>query len=241
MKEDEVEGRSLEEAILAARQLLRSYMKPFEDSGGAPPPSSYESVSVGDGETVQLLVVEPIESIEEAEDAKEVKGNVPSWVVFILLSVFVLWIFVMSSRTSGGSATSSAVAVDLISNMRTLRAAALMHHAVSGDVRLSENENHVALLASYLGDPRRITQKQQYAFRVTNGVWWVGCDLETPKYRDKYVRERLKSWARERELFGSSAIGVTPVSADEAHRYDTGMNAIWSIAPIPVRQADTRN
>jgi hypothetical protein len=103
-----------------------------------------------------------------------------------------------------------------------------MYYADSGDVRLSENENHLALLFPYMSDPEKFTQRGGYVFRAAGDVWWMGYDLHLIYKRRLDMRERLAKRAPELgNLFGSPSIDVVPVSADAAHLYKADMGAVW--------------
>jgi predicted RNase H-like HicB family nuclease len=224
-KESEVEGETLEEAILHASRLLRENVDALEhDRQIAPPPSPYENIRAGEGEIVQLLTTG---SPEEAGD----KGNRVLCGCLLIVAIFLLLVFGGAGSSLCGM--SGATVTTTISDLRSLQVASLMYYADSGDVRLAENENHLALLLTYVGDSKRFTQPGGYVFREAGGVWWVGYDLRIKYEKNSDLRKKLAARAREYGgFFGSPNIDVTPVSADAAYLYKIDMDAVWTPAGL---------
>jgi hypothetical protein len=226
-EEGEVEGETLEEAALCAtNQILWKHMDILERrQQAAPRPSPYESIRAEEGEIVQLLVVDSPKKIGK-KGSYAVSGYLVAAVMVFLLALG------SSCSDGGGGGHASTIVTTIVSDLRALAAASLMYYGDSGDVQLSGNENHLALLLPIFGDAStRFTQPGDYAFRVTGDVWWVGYDLRLRYEKRPGVRERLAGRAQELGgLFGSPSIDVTPVSADAAHLYKADMDAVWMMA-----------
>jgi hypothetical protein len=132
---------------------------------------------------------------------------------------------------ANGSACASAPASNLISDLRAMKAAALMSKTDRTEPPM-EGVNHVALLAPYLGNPMKFLKTDApFAFVVSDGVRWVGRRIDRPserrRKRETDVPEKLEGKAAQLGLRGSPSTSVPPVSDDAALVYRATDGAVW--------------
>ena len=130
--------------------------------------------------------------------------------VELLIVIVIIGILASVIMLSGGYATASAEASRIISDLRTLKAAALALYAESTDVVIANfapnSVGSLALLQVYLSNPDRfIAPDGPYEFFQTDvaGVgikWWVVYDL-TRSSMVKEVSDKLASRADSVGLF----------------------------------------
>jgi hypothetical protein len=217
-KEDQITSDALQEAILKASVFLKQYLTAFDRNWrNLPSPSSYEDVPAGKGETVQFIFA------SRDVSKKTWREGFFFGILFccIALFLFCLWIMQTSPRFS-----IAAEAANIIGELRNLKAAAFAYKEDHPDAlsSLSEGGKHIALLLHYLDNPEKVRERTSYTFRVANGVWWVGynVDKETSE-----LREKLEGKAQSVGLFGSPSIDEPPASYDVGHLYKKDAEAIW--------------
>jgi hypothetical protein len=219
-KEDRITGGTLQEVILKASTLLKQHLSTLDRSQcNIPSPKPYEDVIAEQGETVQLILV--CRNLPE----KTRKGGFFFRIVFCCIAFFLFWsLIVVSSPSCPGPAEAS----NIISELRNLKAAAMMYKADHLDTfsSLSENENHLALLFPYFDNLEKYSSPADYRFalRVVSGVVWAGCNVgnATPE-----LRKKLEMRAQSTGLFGSLSIDTPPASCDVGHRYASDAKAVW--------------
>ncbi|MDR3231297.1 MAG: hypothetical protein LBT65_07645 [Synergistaceae bacterium] len=136
-------------------------------------------------------------------------------------------VFLLVSLSGGhGNGMSTEVAY-IISELRGMKAAARMYiDDRKGDLsNLSEGENYVAVLAPYGDDPDEYTTPNTvYAFRVIDGVGWVGYSLDKAK-KTPDACEKLAGRAARAANVG--LLILKSPSIDVTHLYTRDAKAVW--------------
>jgi hypothetical protein len=216
---------TLEAATLAASVLLRQYLTPFDRRWHClPSPTLYEDVAAEEGESVQLIIA----SNKSPEKAS--KGGCLLKIVLCFVVVLLLWTLAAMSSHTCASAPSEAA--NIVSELRNLKAATMMYYADHIDTfsSLSGSENHLALLLPYTDKPEK-EWWNSFAFRVVNGIRWVGYKLD--KKSSQETSERLENRAKSTGLLGSPSIDEPPASTSAEHLYKKTDGAVWLFIDAP--------
>ena len=124
--------------------------------------------------------------------------------VELLIVIVIIGILAAAMMLSSGGATDSAEASNIISNLRGMKAAAMMLYMDSMDDfaalhTMMHTTNQLALLAQYMDNPGLFVSGSHYMFRAGTGAvtshWFVGFDLGAAQTTSG-VRRRLASRAR---------------------------------------------
>ena len=115
--------------------------------------------------------------------------------VELLIVIVIIGILAAAMLLSSGSATASATASTIVSDLRSLKTAALMHWADSMDTYTTEPSAKptLSLIKVYMDNPEKITT-QNFGISVAGDKkWWVYAKVgeQTPE-----VREKLKGKAK---------------------------------------------
>jgi hypothetical protein len=233
--EEQVSGETLAEATLMACELLKRRLRAIDHRWRQRPiPTPYEDVATEKGETVQLIVT-PSDSPEETE--KRGNGCFPFGILLCLVAVFFYWVLMEASP--GGCATSSAEAANIVTDLRNLKAAAIMYYAEHLDTfsSLPEKKNHLDPLLNYVDNPEK-ERWNSCAFHVVDNVGWVGYDLAK---RSRELFGKLEGKAQSIGLFGSPSIDEPPASVDVGHLYKRNDGAVWIVGVNLAYEYESRN
>ena len=141
--------------------------------------------------------------------------------VELLIVIVIIGILAAAMMLSSGSATAAAEASNIISDLRSLKAASLMFYADSQDYFDTPGYTiTIDNLAPYMDNPGKFTGSTLYRFtRATddNGKWMVGFTM-TGKNND--VKKKLEAKAGSTGLLAGNATNATP--------YAQG-NDVWMI------------
>jgi hypothetical protein len=218
-KEDQVTSDTLQEATLKASELLKRHLSAFDRTWrNLPSPRLYEEVVPEKGETVQLLIA-------SRDLPEEKRRGFLFGIALCCIPLFLLLIFVTLSPS--GCASASPEAANIISELRNLKAAAMMYRKDHPDAlsSLSENENHITLLLPYFDNPEKYSEKHgSYVYRIENGAGWAGYNVSD---RTSGLREKLEGKAQSTGLFGSLSVDEPPASCDITHIYKKDAKAVW--------------
>jgi len=128
--------------------------------------------------------------------------------VELLIVIVIIGILAAAMLLSSGSATASAEASNVISDLRSLKAASLMLYADSMDLFNAATRPTliVAYLTRYMDNPQKFNSGN-YKFvssgTDTTGIkWWVGFDLAG---KSKEMRDKLVGKAGSVGLYSSTA------------------------------------
>ena len=131
--------------------------------------------------------------------------------VELLIVIVIIGILAAAMLLSSGSATASAEASNVISDLRSLKAASLMLYADSMDLFNSTTPPTLAVsyLTRYMDNPLKFGSGN-YAFvrsgNITNGVrWWVGFELTG---KSKEMKDKLQGKAATVGLYSSTQYGT---------------------------------
>ncbi|RRD65482.1 prepilin-type N-terminal cleavage/methylation domain-containing protein [Fretibacterium sp. OH1220_COT-178] len=151
--------------------------------------------------------------------------------VELLIVIVIIGILAAAMLLSSGSATASAEASNVVSNLRSLKAAALMFYMTSMDDVEAENgkvpakfdfEKHLAI---YTDNPSKYKKTEYALVSDTNKKWYVGYDLsKVPSSTKDEVAAKLIGKRKSLGLMGSAALGSAPKA-----EYNNE-NVIWMIA-----------
>ena len=145
--------------------------------------------------------------------------------VELLIVIVIIGILASAMMLSGGSATAAAEASNVISDLRSMKAAALMFFADSMDDIGSISTLQVTYLAPYMDNPDKFTTGGS-PYRFANGgagltnKWFVGYALDQAK-KSPEVKKKLQGKARSTGLLaGTGSLSTT---------FTTG-TMVWMVA-----------
>lgn len=158
--------------------------------------------------------------------------------VELLIVIVIIGILAAAMLLSGGSATASAEASNIVSNLRSLKAAALMFYMDSMDKvaevdgKIPTGMDKISTLAPYTDNPANFTDNSGYLFKSNNNKkWFVGVDFDKLKSSSKTAEiiDKLAGKAKTVGLFGTTAAGTLPTALAEG-KVDANSKAVWMIA-----------
>jgi general secretion pathway protein G len=141
--------------------------------------------------------------------------------VELLIVIVIIGILAAAMMLSSGSATAAAEASNIISDLRTMKAAALMFYADSQDVITPGLALNVSYISPYMDNPAKFSSGSPYRFdKDTSNKWYVGYDLgaKTPD-----VKSKLAGKANSTGLMKSKALNDPYNSASTAA-------TVWMVA-----------
>ena len=145
--------------------------------------------------------------------------------VELLIVIVIIGILAAAMLLSSGAATASAEASNIVSDLRNMKAGALMFYADSMD----DIENgtlttlNVTLLMPYVDNPSKYAGGNGNPYiltKDTDNKWWVGYDL-TAGNKNSDVKSKLAGRAGTTGLLGSMSLGV---------KYSTGDTVVYMVA-----------
>lgn len=135
--------------------------------------------------------------------------------VELLIVIVIIGILAAAMMLSSGSATASAEASNIISNLRGLKAASVMLYADSMDTFMNATSvpsgiNMTKLLSNYMDDPVKVTSPDQaYTVTITSDKkWFIKADLGKLG-ATKDVKDKLRGRAKSIGLFQGASIPST--------------------------------
>ena len=156
--------------------------------------------------------------------------------VELLIVIVIIGILAAAMLLSSGSATASAEASNVVSELRNMKAAALMFYSDSMDAVNAAANNAAAglatapstaaksALAKYMDNPEKFNvASQPYRFTITGVTgqgtkWFVGYDVAG---KTNQVKEKLAGKAK--------SVGLLAGTADLTTVYTTG-TSVWMVA-----------
>jgi general secretion pathway protein G len=138
--------------------------------------------------------------------------------VELLIVIVIIGILASAMMLSSGAATASAEATTVISELRSLRAAALMFYGDNMMTQPDISPGGIADLVPYM-DSDKIAKQASYKFDG-NDYWWVGIDVSG---RVNAVKTRLGASAQGIGLWAGTG-SATPTSTDVLY---TGGDVVW--------------
>lgn len=156
--------------------------------------------------------------------------------VELLIVIVIIGILAAAMLLSSGSATASAEASNIVSNLRSLKAATMMFYADSMDAVAAANGQlpggvNVDALKNYTDNPDRFSDGKGYLFKSNgNKNWFVGVNLDDLKMSST-VSEVMKKLEGKKDtlvLISTAAAGTAP--ADTTPAIDTTHKVVWMVA-----------
>jgi general secretion pathway protein G len=139
--------------------------------------------------------------------------------VELLIVIIIIGILAGAMLLVAGSGTDKAEATKIVSDLRSLKAAALMYYADKPNATLTGND--VNELQKYMDRTINTTTRSLLAGATSPDVWYVGAEISADK---KGIQEKLAEMAGTDGLYGSgdgdSAPGATAT-------YTTSYNWVW--------------
>jgi general secretion pathway protein G len=167
-----------------------------------------------------------------------VKGRKGFTLVELLIVIVIIGILASSMMLSSSSATASAEAANIISELRSLKAATIMFFADSMDAvnngtantEINKPLSAKTLLGKYMDNPEKLSAL--YLFRQTNVSsygkrWFVGFDLQNGSAE---LKEKLHSKAASTGLFGTNGPTTTPPDTTAANTFTISHGTVWMVA-----------
>ena len=130
--------------------------------------------------------------------------------VELLIVIVIIGILAAAMLLSSGSATAAAEASNIVSDLRSMKAAALMFYADSMDSLPGLSTLRLTHLQPYMDNPAKFTQSNGYIFGGTSSPysWWVGFDLTTGK-KSAEVAKKLAARAKSVGVYNKMSNATT--------------------------------
>ena len=143
--------------------------------------------------------------------------------VELLIVIVIIGILASSMMLSSGSATAAAEASNIVSDLRSMKAATLMFYIDSMDALPDDLD--LRYLTRYMDNPGKFTTDNGYIFAqsgttATGLNWWVGFDLGRAK-KTREVGDKLAARAK--------SVGVYR-DQNTTDEYTGGVGTAWMIA-----------
>ena len=142
--------------------------------------------------------------------------------VELLIVIVIIGILAAAMLLSSGSATAAAEASNIVSDLRSMKAAALMYYADNMDDVTKLTNLNVSGLQKYMDNPNKFTNTNGYIFTdggTTN--WWVGFNLTTAK-KTGAVGEKLAN--------RSAGVGIYKTMDASSNNVYSGASEAYMIA-----------
>lgn len=156
--------------------------------------------------------------------------------VELLIVIVIIGILAAAMLLSSGSATASAEASNIVSNLRSLKAATMMFYADSMDAIAAVNgllpgTVTVDALKGYTDNPERFADGKGYLFKSnTNKNWFVGVDLEKLKMSSTMDEVMKKLEGKKDTLALISTTDATNAPANTTPSITTTHKVVWMVA-----------
>ena len=137
--------------------------------------------------------------------------------VELLIVIIIIGILAGAMLLVAGSGTDKAEATKIVSDLRSLKAAALMYYADNPNTPLPATTNQLGLLTKYMD--RTIATANNSLVTSGDSTWWVGGFISSDKGG---VRQKLQDMATADGLYGSTGDTTAPTSA-----YDINESWVW--------------
>ncbi len=134
--------------------------------------------------------------------------------VELLIVIVIIGILAAAMLLSSGSATASAEASNVVSDLRSMKAAALMLYADSMDFFATDPSAtlDVTMIKPYVDNPTKYDGGNgTYVLTFSASKWWVGVNLTG---KTKEVKEKLAGRAGTTGLLGSMSLTDKFVTSD---------------------------
>ena len=156
--------------------------------------------------------------------------------VELLIVIVIIGILAAAMLLSSGSATASAEASNIVSNLRSLKAATMMFYADSMDAVAAANGQlpggvNVDALKGYTDNPDRFANGKGYLFASNvNKNWFVGVDLSVLKMSSTVSDVMKKLEGKKDSLVLISSTNATSIPANTTPSLNTGDTVVWMVA-----------
>ena len=156
--------------------------------------------------------------------------------VELLIVIVIIGILAAAMLLSSGSATASAEASNIVSNLRSLKAATMMFYADSMDAIAAVNGLlptgvNVDALKGYTDNPKKFADGKGYLFKSnTNKNWFVGVDLGALKMSSTVSDVMKKLEGKKETLALISTENATSAPGDTTPSIDTSHKVVWMLA-----------
>ena len=126
--------------------------------------------------------------------------------VELLIVIVIIGILAAAMLLSSGSATDSAEASNIISDLRGLKSACLMLYVDSMDVvNITGYTFALEHIARYMDNPTKITAANGYQVSAVGGQWWVGFDMTR---KTAGVRQKLAGRSGSIGIYSTTNVGT---------------------------------
>ena len=133
--------------------------------------------------------------------------------VELLIVIVIIGILAAAMLLSSGSATDSAEASNIVTNLRGMKSASLMFFADSMDIvqgSFTFGDTYLPNVARYMDNPAAITTTAGYTLGQSSENWFVGVNLSNAvPGREARIATRLAGRAKSVGLFSSAANTTT--------------------------------
>ena len=155
--------------------------------------------------------------------------------VELVIVIVIIGILALAMLLSGSMATASAEASNVVSELRNMKAAAIMFsmssfdEVQSGAIDLTSNASaNVTYIRKFMDNPDKLSISSRYLFKAgtVDGImkWFVGYDLtDIPGS----VKEKLSGRAKTTSLYGGSGPDNLPATLTAPALYKAGDDLVW--------------
>ena len=140
--------------------------------------------------------------------------------VELLIVIIIIGILAGAMLLVAGSGTDKAEATKIVSDLRSLKAAALMYYADKPNATLSGND--VDELQKYMDRTISTTTRSLVNTAASPDVWYVGAEISTDKVG---VRDKLADMAGTDGLYGSADGNTAPAATGSTYVKTNGW--VW--------------
>jgi prepilin-type N-terminal cleavage/methylation domain-containing protein len=164
--------------------------------------------------------------VRTAKRSEKRKGFTLVEVLIVLIIIGILAGAMLLAQQGGDSV---AEAMGIISDLRVMKAGAIMFVIESGDLIPVEGENYAERLGKYMDHGRIVNDPVRYAFFIKDNTWWVGVQMKG-KMRVNEIIEGKAASHYTMPLYGTDDILTPPPALTTNYLFKKDNSVVWTRA-----------
>jgi prepilin-type N-terminal cleavage/methylation domain-containing protein len=149
--------------------------------------------------------------------------------VEVLITIVIIGVLAGAMLLAKQGDESVAESMAIISDLRIMKAGAIMFVIESGDFVPQAEENYAEHLGKYMDHGRIINNPVRYAFFMKDGRWWVGVQLKG-KMRVNEIIEGKATSHYTMPLYGTNDILNPPPDVTTDYLFKKNNTVVWTRA-----------